>query len=151
MGKTYDNVGRTLAAVSVMRYSELRNLIDPDSVVVVATRQAVWTECSTAFPRDLLRKREDLKTADVNTVANYAVISATANLDMSGEKPASYVDRFKIPEAELKKQCVPLDRGLWRMSRYRDFLRERRKLLAEGRTSSSACRESHHGHQATQG
>jgi hypothetical protein len=83
------------------------------------------------FPRALLRKREDLKTADVNTFANYAVISATANLDVSSEEPASYVDRLKIPEAELKKQCIPLDRDLWRMPRYRDFLRERRKLLTE--------------------
>jgi hypothetical protein len=83
------------------------------------------------FPRALLRKREDLKTADVNTFANYAVISATANLDVSSEEPASYVDRLKIPEAELKKQCIPLARDLWRMPRYRDFIRERRKLLTD--------------------
>jgi hypothetical protein len=83
------------------------------------------------FPRALLRKREDLKTADINTFANYAVISATANLDVSSEEPASYVERLKIPDAELEKQCVPLDRGLWRMPRYSEFLRERRRLLAD--------------------
>lgn len=83
------------------------------------------------FPRALLQKRDDLKSADINTFANYAIISASTNLDVSSEEPASYVDRLKIPESELKKQCIPLDRDLWRMPRYRDFVRERRRLLAE--------------------
>jgi hypothetical protein len=83
------------------------------------------------FPRALLRKRDDLKTSDINTFGNYAVIGANANLDVSSEEPASYINRLEIPESELRKQCIPLDRDLWRMPRYREFLRERRRLLAD--------------------
>ncbi len=83
------------------------------------------------FPRALLRKRDDLRTSDINTFANYAIISAATNLDVLTEEPASYIERLKIPTSELKKQCIPLDKRLWRASRYGDFLRERRRLLAQ--------------------
>jgi hypothetical protein len=83
------------------------------------------------FPRALLRKQADLKTKDINTFANYAVISAMTNLDVFTEEPGTYIPRLKIPEAELTKQCIPPDRGLWRVDRYREFIRERRRLLAE--------------------
>jgi hypothetical protein len=83
------------------------------------------------FPRALLRKQAELKTKDINTFGNYAVISADANLDVLTEEPATYIPRLKIPETELRKQCIPANRELWRIDRYRDFLRERRRLLAE--------------------
>jgi hypothetical protein len=83
------------------------------------------------FPRALLRKQPDLKTKDINTFGNYAVISADANLDVLTEEPATYIPRLKIPDSELKKQCIPDDRQLWHVDRYREFLRERRRLLAE--------------------
>jgi len=59
------------------------------------------------------------------------VAKANANLNVGTEKPASYIERLKIRAAELEKQCIPMDRELWRASRYRDFLRQRRKLLAK--------------------
>jgi len=59
------------------------------------------------------------------------VAKANANLNVGTEEPASYIERLKIREAELEKQCIPMDRELWRASRYRDFLRQRRKLLAK--------------------
>jgi hypothetical protein len=83
------------------------------------------------FPRALLRKQPDLKTRDINTFGNYVVISADANLDVLTEEPATYIPRLKIPEAELRKQCIPAQRELWHVSRYHDFIRERRRLLAE--------------------
>jgi hypothetical protein len=83
------------------------------------------------FPKALLRKQVGLRTKDINTFANYTVISATTNLDVMTEEPGSYIPRLKIPDAELIKQCIPPDRALWRVDRYGDFIRERRRLLAE--------------------
>lgn len=82
------------------------------------------------FPRALLKKHE-LSYADVNTFANYTVISASTNLDVSTEEPATYLERLKVPESELNKQSIPLNSELWHVNRYRDFLAQRRKLLAE--------------------
>ena len=39
--------------------------------------------------------------------------------------------RIRVPEAELEKQCIPLDPNLWRLDCYPDFLTERRRLLAD--------------------
>ena len=83
------------------------------------------------FPRALLNKRKELSRVDVNTFANYTVISANTNLDVLTEEPGTYLDRLNVPEAELVKQCIPLNRELWRVGRYKDFLVNRRKLLAE--------------------
>jgi hypothetical protein len=83
------------------------------------------------FPRALLNKRKELKPADINTFANYTVLSASTNINVSSEEPATYLDRLSVPEAELRKQFIPLNRELWRVSRYKEFLVHRRKLLAD--------------------
>lgn len=83
------------------------------------------------FPRALLRKRQDLAADEINTFANYTVISAKTNLQVSSEEPGSYVERLRIPKEELEKQCIPTDPELWKGSKYREFLKERRRLLAE--------------------
>lgn len=80
------------------------------------------------FPRSLLKKhgRGD---DDINTVANYTLLSASTNLHVGAEEPATYMKRVQVPEAQLTKQCIPLNRDLWHLGRYDDFLEERRKLL----------------------
>jgi hypothetical protein len=95
------------------------------------TGQGAQLQIHHFFPRALLRKRDDLTMREINTFANYSVISADANLNVGTEEPATYIERLKIPEKELEKQCIPMDRELWRASRYRDFLRQRRRLLAK--------------------
>lgn len=83
------------------------------------------------FPRALLRKRKELAADEINTFANYTVISAKTNLDVSSEEPASYVDRLGIPTEQLDNQCIPTKPELLKGSEYREFLKERRRLLAE--------------------
>jgi hypothetical protein len=83
------------------------------------------------FPRALLNKQKELSYADVNTFANYTVISANTNLDVSTEEPATYLERLNVPKSELIKQSIPANRELWRVTRYKDFLTQRCKLLAE--------------------
>ena len=83
------------------------------------------------FPRALLHKQRGIKLTDLNTFANYTIIRASTNLDVSTEEPATYLPRLQPSKAELAKQCVPLGKELWRVNRYKDFLVQRRKLLAE--------------------
>jgi hypothetical protein len=83
------------------------------------------------FPKALLNKQRGLTYAEINTFANYSLLSANTNLNVSTEEPGTYLDRLAVPESELRKQCIPLDRKLWRVTRYRDFLGQRRKLLAQ--------------------
>lgn len=83
------------------------------------------------FPRALLNKQRDLKFVDINTFANYAILSAATNLNVSTEEPATYLERLHVSDSELEKQCIPTDRSLWQVRRYKDFLVQRRKLLVE--------------------
>lgn len=82
------------------------------------------------FPRSLLKKHgrgEDV----INTFGNYTLLSASANLKVGAEEPATYMRRVNVSEGELRKQCIPTNRDLWHLGRYDAFLKERRRLLAE--------------------
>jgi len=81
------------------------------------------------FPKALLRKHgrgDDV----INTFGNYTVISANCNLNVGAEAPATYMNRVQVSDLQLQKQCIPTDRSLWRLDRYDDFLKERRRLLS---------------------
>ena len=82
------------------------------------------------FPRALLRKH-GIEDDRVNTMGNYTVICADTNLNVGTEEPATYMDRVKVPEEQLIAQCIPQDRGLWRVLNYEKFVSAREKLLAE--------------------
>jgi hypothetical protein len=81
------------------------------------------------FPRALLR-REKYDSGQIDTLANYMILSRGTNLHLSVEEPATYLRREKVDLRQLDKQCIPLDRDLWRVGRYPDFLEARKKLLA---------------------
>lgn len=82
------------------------------------------------FPQSLLRKHGHGQDV-INTFGNYTVLSANTNLNVGAEEPATYMKRIKVGNTQLEKQCIPTDRALWRLDRYNDFLKERRRLLAE--------------------
>lgn len=81
------------------------------------------------FPRALLNKYQ-YDRRDIDTFANYTVLSATTNLDVGQEEPGSYLPRLGAAREQLEKQCIPMDSALWRVDRYEDFLKERKRLLA---------------------
>lgn len=64
-------------------------------------------------------------------MGNYTVISADTNLNVGTEEPATYIERIKVPDEQLIAQCIPLDRGLWRVLNYEKFITARERLLAE--------------------
>jgi hypothetical protein len=88
------------------------------------------------FPTSVLYKQR-YKTGDtghrriVNQVANLAFLTKKANLKISNEEPLKYLEEVeaRYPGA-LAAQFVPLDRDLWRVERFEDFLVERRRLIA---------------------
>ena len=80
------------------------------------------------FPRALIADRYDRK--DVNEIANLSFISKTANLGIGKKPPEEYLEG--IPRERLEQQFVPMDRALWGIDAYQDFLQRRRELLADG-------------------
>lgn len=81
------------------------------------------------FPRALLQKHGK-ESAEINSFANYTLISAATNLNASIEEPFTYMNRIKADAKQLEFQCIPSDRELWRVGRFSDFLAARRVLLA---------------------
>src|SRR5919199_240699 len=83
------------------------------------------------FPKALLY-RHGFGRAEVNAIANFCFLTQEANRDISATAPATYFEAVeeKHPGA-LASQWIPLDRRLWRVENYREFLAARRELLAE--------------------
>jgi hypothetical protein len=74
--------------------------------------------------------------SQVNAVANFCFLTQDANLAIGKRRPEEYFEEVeeKHPGA-LASQWIPLDRALWRVERYLDFLAARRELLAEAANS----------------
>ncbi|MCD6502031.1 DUF262 domain-containing protein [bacterium] len=90
------------------------------------------------FPQSVLYKeggydsRNHLHKKIVNEIANRAFISAETNWAQSNTPPSIYLAEIvdKYPGA-LEKQFIPTDPYLWEINRYEDFIRERRRKIAD--------------------
>jgi len=83
------------------------------------------------FPKAFLYK-QDYNKAEVNAVANFALITKECNLEISDKKPAEYLPHYeRLHLGVLTSQWIPQEPRLWQPENYREFLEERRKLLAE--------------------
>lgn len=84
------------------------------------------------FPKSLL-KTHGYETNQINEIANMAFITGQTNRRIGNKAAAGYLAEIVNEQgtAALESQCVPLDRALWEIGRYRDFLDARRKALAE--------------------
>ncbi|MFF4149124.1 DUF262 domain-containing protein [Streptomyces sp. NPDC001651] len=82
------------------------------------------------FPKALLYK-QDYSRADVNAVANFCFLTQDTNLKIGAREPVEYLEEIesRMPGA-LASQWIPMDRDLWQVSAYHDFLAARRELLA---------------------
>ena len=83
------------------------------------------------FPRALLYKH-GYERADVNAIANFTFLTKETNLYVSDKNPQAYLEEFveKNPGA-VESHWIPMDRDLWKVENYKEFLRARRELLAE--------------------
>lgn len=82
------------------------------------------------FPKAQLYKRK-FKKPEVNALGNFCFLTKGTNLDISDELPEIYFAEIekRYPGA-LASQWIPMDRDLWKIDRYRDFLEARKALLA---------------------
>ncbi len=82
------------------------------------------------FPKARLYKRDHTR-AEVNALANFCFQTKQTNLEISDRLPEEYFAEFeqRHPGA-LASQWIPMDKELWKMKHYRDFLEARKELLA---------------------
>jgi hypothetical protein len=83
------------------------------------------------FPKSQLYKRK-VEKRDVNAIANFCFLTKDTNLDISNRLPKDYFAEVEAAHpGALASQWVPMDRSLWEIDNYADFLAERRRLLAQ--------------------
>jgi len=83
------------------------------------------------FPKALLKKEGITRKAD--DIANLCFISGRMNRKISDKSPETYLPDIiaKAGTTPFDAQCIPLNEELRSVDRYDDFLKERRKLIAE--------------------
>ena len=68
----------------------------------------------------------------VNALANFTFLTQECNLAIRDREPAKYLREVAARDPKLlEEHCIPMDRDLWEIPRYQDFLQARRVLLAE--------------------
>lgn len=83
------------------------------------------------FPKAQLYRRKHRR-SDVNAVANFCFLTKDTNLKISATPPEVYFEEVeKAHPGALASQWIPMDRELWKIDRYLDFLEARKKLLAD--------------------
>lgn len=85
------------------------------------------------FPKSLLHEAKYDK-KEINEIANMAFIGGKTNRHILNKEPVVYLEKevlAKRGEDALTSQLVPLDKGLWEMEKYRDFLTYRREAIAK--------------------
>ena len=82
------------------------------------------------FPKSLLKEYEK---KEVNEIANMAFIGGKANRYITNKEPKDYMEKIikEQKEEALISQLIPIDRDMWELTKYRDFLTFRRKAIAD--------------------
>lgn len=83
------------------------------------------------FPKSLLYKH-GYDRSEVNAIANFTFLTQDTNLKVSNRNPEEYFEDFftKQPGA-VESHWIPMDRELWKVENYPQFLEARRVLLAK--------------------
>jgi hypothetical protein len=83
------------------------------------------------FPKALLKK-VGVSRKDRDEIANLAFLAARPNRKISARPPDQYLAEIADEHpGRLEAQCVPMERALWKLDRFQDFLAARRELLAQ--------------------
>ena len=68
----------------------------------------------------------------MNAIANFTFLTQETNLLISDRAPEEYFEEYeKKNPGVLASHWIPMDRNLWKVENYLDFLEARRKLLAK--------------------
>ena len=79
------------------------------------------------FPKQLLANA-GYSRAEVNAIANFAFLTPSSAIGLSGLEPERYLD--SLDARARQSQWIPEDPRLWRVENYREFVAARRELLA---------------------
>ncbi len=83
------------------------------------------------FPKAQLYKAK-YNRAEVNALANFCFLTKETNLNISDRLPEQYFPEIESQHpGALASQWIPMDKELWKINNYPDFLAARRELLAE--------------------
>ena len=83
------------------------------------------------FPKKVLREA-DYDRRQINALANFCFLTKDCNLHLAAQAPEDYFPRIAAEQpGALESQWIPMDRRLWTVDRFPEFLAARRKLLAE--------------------
>jgi hypothetical protein len=83
------------------------------------------------FPRKLLYKHGYSK-SQVNAIANFTFITQGTNLQISARQPVDYLEEIELQHpGAVESHWIPIDKNLWKVENYTDFLAARRELLAQ--------------------
>ena len=88
------------------------------------------------FPKKVLRDA-GYKRTEINAVANFCFLTQESNLIITKREPEDYFKQVikEAGEEALSSQWIPLDKKLWKIENYREFLSARRELLANAANS----------------
>ena len=82
------------------------------------------------FPKALLYKNGYTK-AEVNAIANFTFLTQDTNLKISDRNPADYLEEYSLKHSgAIESHWIPMDRELWKIENYPQFLSARRALLS---------------------
>ena len=86
------------------------------------------------FPRALL-KTNGVRRNSRDEIANLAFLMARPSKQISNKEPIEYLAEIaeQYPD-RLEAQSIPMNKQLWKLDRFQDFLAERRQLLAKSVT-----------------
>lgn len=69
---------------------------------------------------------------EVNALANFTILFRKTNVRIGAKPPEEYFPYYESKHpGVLKSHWIPMDEHLWKIENYREFLAERRKLLAK--------------------
>jgi len=81
------------------------------------------------FPKDPLRQLTD-EEATINHIGNLTFIDRIHNEELQDRFPDDYLP--SVNEDVLKKHFIPIDKQLWKMDNYEQFIQQRTELMWQG-------------------
>jgi len=84
------------------------------------------------FPKSLLKDKFEKK--EINEISNLAFIGGKTNRQITNKEPINYLEKEVVEkrgEEALTSQLISLDKKLWEIKNFQEFLSDRRKAIAE--------------------
>jgi len=109
-------VGTPLSGVGAGKYSIELHHIFPSSILY----------------REKYSTKNMIERDKVNEIANKAFLTMKTNRKIRNSRPIHYLEQVinKFPTA-LESQFVPMNRNLWKIENYEEFLAERRRIISK--------------------